>query len=46
MSVQIVLNENSALLRGYITWSGILLIKMLLMALLTGIQRTTTGVNL
>lgn len=40
-----VLQHDSALLRGYITWGGFLLIKMLLMSILTAINRTHSGVS-
>lgn len=41
-----VLSVDSELLRGYITWGGILIIKMLLMASLTAVQRFRTGVRI
>ncbi|CRK96784.1 CLUMA_CG010045, isoform A [Clunio marinus] len=40
MTVFDALNYNNQVFCGYITWGGILLIKMLLMAFLTGVQRT------
>jgi len=39
MSVFTALNYNNEVFRGYITWGGLLLIKMLLMSLLTAAQR-------
>lgn len=46
MSVINALDFNNEVFRGYITWSGILLIKLLLMAFLTGLQRFRKGVSL
>lgn len=45
MSVFNALNYNNEVFRGYITWGGILLIKMVLMSLLTGAQRMRKGVS-
>lgn len=39
------LDISNNVFRGYITWSGILIIKMLLMAFLTGVQRFRKGVS-
>lgn len=46
MVVSEVLSVDSVLLRGYVTWGGILLIKMLLMAFLTAMQRFKSGVRI
>lgn len=43
MAVVDTLSFNNEVLRGYITWSGLLLIKLLLMAFLTSIQRFRKG---
>lgn len=45
MAVINALDFNNEVFRGYITWSGLLLIKLLLMAFLTGIQRFRKGVS-
>ena len=45
MTVQDTLRFENDVLRGYITWGGILLIKMLLMSFLTGINRFRKGVS-
>jgi hypothetical protein len=46
MTVFNALNYNNEVFRGYITWGGLLIIKMLLMAFLTGLQRVRKGVSL
>jgi glutathione S-transferase len=43
MAVIDALSFENEVLRGYITWGGLLLIKMLLMAFLTGVQRFRKG---
>ncbi|CRK96785.1 CLUMA_CG009938, isoform A [Clunio marinus] len=43
MSVMNALDFNNEVFRGFITWGGLLLIKMLLMSLLTGVQRFRKG---
>ncbi|KAG5682639.1 hypothetical protein PVAND_011978 [Polypedilum vanderplanki] len=43
MDVLNTLKYENDVLRGYITWSGILLIKLLLMAFLTGFNRFRKG---
>jgi glutathione S-transferase len=43
MSVFNALHYENEAFRGYITWGGILIIKMLLMAFLTGVQRFRKG---
>lgn len=45
MSVFNALNYNNEVFRGYITWGGLLLIKMLLMGFLTGAQRFRKSVS-
>lgn len=45
MGVIDALSFNNDVFRGYITWSGLLLIKLLLMAFLTGLQRFRKGVS-
>lgn len=46
MAVFDALNANNELFRVYITWSGILLIKIMLMSLLTVFQRFKNKVSL
>ena len=43
MGVIDALNFENEVLRGYITWGGLLLIKLLLMAFLTSVQRFRKG---
>lgn len=45
MAVFDALNYNSEVFRAYITWSGILIIKMMMMGFLTGLQRFRKGVS-
>lgn len=45
MAVIDLLTYENEVLRGYITWGGLLLIKMLLMSFLTGINRFRKGVS-
>lgn len=45
MAVADTLKYDNEILRGYITWSGILLVKLLLMSFLTGINRIRKGVR-
>lgn len=45
MTVFDALSYHNVVFRGYITWGGILIIKMLLMSLLTGAQRFRKGVS-
>jgi hypothetical protein len=45
MSVAEALSYDNEVFRGYITWGGLLLIKLLLMAFLTSIQRMKHGVS-
>lgn len=45
MAVINALDFDNEVLRGYITYGGILMIKLLLMAFLTGIQRFRKGVG-
>lgn len=46
MSVIDAFDSNNEVLRGLITWSGILLVKMLLMSFWTGFHRFRNGVSL
>ncbi|CAG9803736.1 unnamed protein product [Chironomus riparius] len=43
MAVADTLKYDNEIFRGYITWSGILLVKLLLMSFLTGINRIRKG---
>lgn len=43
MSVFNALNYNNEAFRGYITWGGLLIIKMILMSFLTVFQRLRKG---
>lgn len=45
MTVMNALSFENDVFRGYITWGGLLMIKMLLMAFLTGVQRFRKGVS-
>lgn len=45
MAVINALDFDNEVFRGYITYGGILMIKLLLMAFLTGIQRFRKGVG-
>jgi hypothetical protein len=45
MRIEEILNIENPVFRGYITWSGVVILKMLLMALLTSIQRYKNGVR-
>lgn len=45
MGVINALDYNNEVFRGYITYGGLLMIKLLLMAFLTGIQRFRKGVS-
>jgi hypothetical protein len=45
MAVFDALNYHNEVFRVYITWGGMLLIKMVLMSLLTGAQRFRKGVS-
>lgn len=45
MAVINALDFKNDVFRCYITWGGILVIKMLLMAFLTGVQRFRKGVS-
>lgn len=45
MAVFNALNSNNEVFCGYITWGGLLIIKMLLMAFLTAFQRARKGVS-
>jgi hypothetical protein len=45
MAVIDTLNVENEVLRGFITWSGILFIKMFLMAGITGLHRFRNGVS-
>lgn len=45
MAVFHALNYDNEVFRGYITWTGLLLIKMLMMAFLTAFQRQRKGVR-
>lgn len=46
MAVFYALSYDNELFRGYVTWGGLLLLKLLLMAVLTSIQRMKSGVSL
>lgn len=45
MSVIETLDSNNEVFRGYITWSGILLIKLIATGFLTGLRRLRKGVS-
>lgn len=45
MGVINALDYNNEVFRGYITYGGLLMIKLLLMAFLTGVQRFRKGVS-
>lgn len=45
MAVFDALSSNNEVFRGYITWAGLLIIKMLFMAFLTGFQRQRKSVS-
>lgn len=45
MAVFDALNYNNEVFRAYITWSGILIVKMMMMGFLTGFQRFRKGVS-
>lgn len=45
MGVINALDYNNEVFRGFITWSGLLIVKLLLMAFLTSFQRMRTGVS-
>jgi hypothetical protein len=46
MAVIDALKYENEVFRGYITWGGILLVKLLLMSFLTGINRMRKGVSI
>lgn len=46
MAVYNALSYSNEVFRGYITWGGLLIIKMLCMSLLTAFQRMRKGVSL
>ena len=45
MAVFDALNYSNEVFRCYITWSGILIVKMMMMGFLTGFQRFRKGVS-
>lgn len=45
MAVINALDYNNEVFRGFITWSGLLIVKLLLMAFLTSFQRLRKGVS-
>lgn len=45
MGVINALDYNNEVFRGYITYGGLMMIKLLLMAFLTGVQRFRKGVS-
>lgn len=45
MAVFDALSYDNVVFRGYITWGGLLIMKMLAMSMLTGVQRTLKGVR-